>query len=391
MTCRSNYQVLVKAPGSHIDSLLAVCNTRMPTLRDAYLRYSRHYGSVLRLINDFYMRGGEAAGRGLALFDLNWANINAAYDWSERHSYIDKDAAWLCAYIPHVGADVLDLRQNLFQRIHWLEAALKAVKLFKLDRRLECLHLSNLGTVYVQLGQPRRAIEYFEQTLTIARELGELSIEGVAFGNLGNAYSNLGDMSSALAYYNQDLAVCRQTKDRRGEGRAWLNLGSIYSHRNDFHSAVACYQEALTAAREACDRLNEGNALGNIGITYRHLGELELAIEYYEHALQISRELGDLRGEGTASGNLGVAYADLGEYFTALNYYDQQLKVSITSHDHRGQAAALYNSSLALYKLGLKEQAIAQAKTAMVIFEQIEDLLALQKTRDKLASWQRQH
>jgi tetratricopeptide (TPR) repeat protein len=41
---------------------------------------------------------------------------------------------------------------------------------------------------YVDLGDARKAIEFFEQDLVIAREIGDRSGEGIVFGNLGIAY-----------------------------------------------------------------------------------------------------------------------------------------------------------------------------------------------------------
>ena len=38
---------------------------------------------------------------------------------------------------------------------------------------MEGVHLGNLGNAYADLGEPRKAIEYYEQALKIAREIGD--------------------------------------------------------------------------------------------------------------------------------------------------------------------------------------------------------------------------
>ena len=48
-------------------------------------------------------------------------------------------------------------------------------------------HLGNLGIAYSDLGEPRKAIEYYEQALKISRDIGDRRGEGNRLGNLGNS------------------------------------------------------------------------------------------------------------------------------------------------------------------------------------------------------------
>ena len=41
------------------------------------------------------------------------------------------------------------------------------------------------GSAYSDLGEPRKAIEYYEQALKISREIGDRRGEGNHLGNLG--------------------------------------------------------------------------------------------------------------------------------------------------------------------------------------------------------------
>jgi tetratricopeptide (TPR) repeat protein len=67
--------------------------------------------------------------------------------------------------------------------------------------------LGNLGIAYDSLGQYERAIDFYEQHLAIAREIGDRAGEGRALGNLGNAYYNLGQYDRALEQYGQAVAL----------------------------------------------------------------------------------------------------------------------------------------------------------------------------------------
>ena len=70
------------------------------------------------------------------------------------------------------------------------------------------------------MGEPRKAIEYYEQELKISREIGDRCGEGAILGNLGLAYNHLGESRKAIEYYEQALEIAREIGDRHGEGKA---------------------------------------------------------------------------------------------------------------------------------------------------------------------------
>ncbi len=107
------------------------------------------------------------------------------------------------------------------------------------DRRSEGNALGSLGPAYADLGEPRRAIELFEQRLAIAREIGDRDGEGAAFGNMGLTYANLGESRRAIELFEQHLAIAREIGDRDGEAKANWNLGVIYVAEGDLRRAVS--------------------------------------------------------------------------------------------------------------------------------------------------------
>src|SRR5205085_161184 len=46
------------------------------------VRHAAHYCDVLRKTVTLYLKGGEALMRGLALFDVEWTNIQAGQSWA---------------------------------------------------------------------------------------------------------------------------------------------------------------------------------------------------------------------------------------------------------------------------------------------------------------------
>ncbi len=395
---------------------------------EAQKRHATHYEAVLRAADELYLKGGDSILRGLALFDLEWVNIQAGQAWAAGVGQIgnlSNEAAQLCNDYPHAGAYCFKLRLRPRDWIRWLEAALAAARRLK-AREDEGIHLGNLGLGYADLDEPRKAIEFYEQALAIARAIGDRGNEGIWLGNLGNAYAVLGEPRKAIEFGEQALAIARVIGNRRGEEINLGILGNAYADLGERRKAIEFYEQALVIIREIGDRPTEGIILVYLGEVYIHLGEPRKAIEFGEQALVIDREIGDRRGEGASLGNLGSAYYSLGEPRKAIEFYEQQLTIvrAIGNRhgeggaleglgighdalgeprkaieffeqslaikreigDRRGEGNTFFNISLALDKLGEREKAIPLAEAALKIFEQIEDPNA-ERVRKKLAGW----
>ncbi len=211
------------------------------------------------------------------------------------------------------------------------------------DRQSEGKALGNLGNAYDSLGSYAQTVEYHQQSLAIAREIGSRQGEGITLGNLGNAYYGLGIYAEAIEYHQQSLAIAREIDDQQGEGRALGNLGNAYYGLGNYAEAIEYHQQHLAIAREIDDRQGEGNALGNLGSAYNRLGNHTQAIECYLQSLTIAREIGNRQGEGNALGNLGNVYNRLGNHTQAIEYHQQHLAIAREIGDRQGEGNALGN------------------------------------------------
>ncbi|VEP15844.1 Tetratricopeptide repeat protein (fragment) [Hyella patelloides LEGE 07179] len=142
----------------------------------------------------------------------------------------------------------------------------------KLNSLIDVICGISLGNAYGSLGQYQRAIDYYQQALEIARDIGDREYEGHSLGNLGLAYGY--------------------------EGHSLGSLGNVYSSLGKYQRAIDYYQQALEIAQDIGDRGHEGRSLGNLGLAYGSLGEYQRAIDYHQQALKIARDIGDREYEG---------------------------------------------------------------------------------------------
>ncbi|MBC6472510.1 MAG: tetratricopeptide repeat protein [Hormoscilla sp. GM102CHS1] len=61
-------------------------------------------------------------------------------------------------------------------------------------------------------GDDQRSVDYCQQHLIIAREIGDRQSEGKALGNLGITYQSLGDDQRSVDYFQQQLAIAREIR-----------------------------------------------------------------------------------------------------------------------------------------------------------------------------------
>jgi len=70
-----------------------------------------------------------------------------------------------------------------------------------------------LGNAYADLGEARRATEFYEQQLAITREIGDRRGEGNSLWNTSLALYKFGNRSQAIAYAEAALEIYEQIED----------------------------------------------------------------------------------------------------------------------------------------------------------------------------------
>ena len=226
---------------------------------------------------------------------------------------------------------------------------------------------------FSSLGDYRKAIEYHERHLKIAKEIGDQGGEGIAYGSLGNAYQSLGDYRKAIEYHEKHLKIRREIGDQGGEGIAYGSLGNAYQSLGDYRKAIEYHEKHLKIAKEISDQDGEGGAYGNLGNAFQSLGDYRKALEYHEKQLKISREIGDQGGKGISYAGFGNVYQSLGDYRKAIKYHEKHLKVVKEIGDKGGEAGAYGNLGNAYCSLGDYRKAIEYHETYLKIAKEIGD------------------
>ena len=272
--------------------------------------------------------------------------------------------------LSELGSNTLR-RGDARKALDYFDKALTIAKEIK-DKGGEIIDLGNLGNVYSNLGELRKAIEYHERALVIAIEIGDRKGEERGLGSLGNVYSNLGELRKAIEYHERALVIAKEIGDKRGEGSILGNLGNTFARLGELRKSIEYHERALVIAKEIGDKQGEERGLGNLGNVYSNLGELRKAVEYHERALVIAKEIGDKRGEGSILGNLGNTFARLGELRKSIEYHERALVIAKEIGDKQGEGSILGNLGLSYAMLDKPDKGLAFLNEGFLILKSIE-------------------
>ena len=106
-----------------------------------------------------------------------------------------------------------------------------------------------LGVLVDQRGEPERAAELVERSLTIFREQGDRERVAAALNSLGSIKRALGDLDAARSLLEEGLAIRRELGDEARAASSLGNLGILAFERGDLDDAESRFLEALELDR----------------------------------------------------------------------------------------------------------------------------------------------
>ncbi|BBD57070.1 tetratricopeptide TPR_3 (plasmid) [Planktothrix agardhii NIES-204] len=271
-----------------------------------------------------------------------------------------------------IGVNYYNLSQYP-EALKWYQQGLTISREVR-DRQLESLTLDHIGVVKRRQGNYQEALSFHEQALDISQEINDISVQARIFNNIGIVYDLLGEYDKSLAYDNQGLTISRRMGDRYVESRILNSMGVVYANQGLYPQALDYYKQALVIERQISNKSEEGRTINNIASVYDSKGDYPKALQYYQQALAITREIGDRIGEGITLGNMGAVYRNLGQYQTALDYFQQSLTLSKDIGDYPGEAYILSSIASVYYTQGKYGQALDYFQQALAVRKEIGEI-----------------
>ncbi|HEU0294674.1 MAG TPA: tetratricopeptide repeat protein [Anaerolineales bacterium] len=179
--------------------------------------------------------------------------------------------------------------------------------------------LYRCGAIHARMSSYDTAYKLCEQSIELARALGNQRILASALVYLGEICTALNDFKRASILLEESLSICRANHLPTQLAIALTDLGKVLLETGETAQAISNAKEALTIAEGINDTWGLSHTLHFLGSLHRKIGEIDTAIYYFERSLPQSRELGDRLTEGTTLANLSSLY-NLKEAYSAAGH-----------------------------------------------------------------------
>jgi tetratricopeptide (TPR) repeat protein len=241
----------------------------------------------------------------------------------------------------------------------------------------QLLILNRLANAYENLHEYQQAIEFYQNALDLATELGQLRIGAQSISNIGNIHLLQRNYQKAIASYQQAGEIAEQIDDERLRLTILGNNGNIFIGIGDYLNAITWLEKALVIARKIGDQYAEGITVGGLGIATSCLGQHQQAEAYLLTALAINRDFGDRQGELSVLANLGNSCDYRQDYQRAIEYHQQALQLARDLKDRITEVNTLSGLGNSYYFLGDYQQAQTYFELSKEIAEHIDYPLGL--------------
>lgn len=219
----------------------------------------------------------------------------------------------------------------------------------------------------------QQAIIKFTEALTLYQEIGDQSQEAFIYLLLGKIYNDLKLIPETLTNYNQALSLYQRLGDKRGEARSLNNLASIYLYLGKNQEALEYLEQSLELNRAINNPDGEISNLNNLGYLYNQLGEKERALNYYQEALSLAQKFDDASGGISVAIGASAVVSNEEEKVMALDYLQSGLVLSRLINEPIKEANIFNNLGFLSNDLGDKEKALEYYQQALTLTRNLGD------------------
>lgn len=239
--------------------------------------------------------------------------------------------------------------------------------------------LRNMGNVY-RLQEDKKAKEFLEQALAIQRQhYPENNLEvATTQVSLGNAYGDLGDAKKKKELLERALPIIERQADKDPllMAQALHSLGRVFVDLGEYKKASPLFERAL-AIRETHygpEHPQVAITLHNLANNYLELEDFQKAKSLFERALQIKQDYYGKKHTQVAITlhGLGRIHMKLGDFQKAKEMFEHSLAIKEHHYGkaHRQTAMVYHNLGITYKELKENDKALSFLKNALEINQQ---------------------
>lgn len=186
------------------------------------------------------------------------------------------------------------------------------------------------GLVYAYQGRFREAITSLEQFLPVAKEHGNTNLQFLYHMRLATMYEQIGDGEKALEYIDAATTFPQEELTSNERFGSLITKASIYAENLRFAESVQLYQQAISMADTSTSVTNANRAIAhnNLGLLLHNLRRYDEALVEYEESMRINTENDNKLGLSQNLNNIANTYKNLADYEKSIDFLLKAIEVN---------------------------------------------------------------
>jgi predicted ATPase/predicted Ser/Thr protein kinase len=310
---------------------------------------------------------------------IDHENFRAALGWAFEQQEVEKTYRLATAltgfWISH---------GHLGEGRKWFEQVLAEGAPPSLDLHAKALNAA--GALAFAQGDSEQAQEFFEQSVTLQRELNDKAGLAKSINNLAAVALNRGDYARAQSLFEESHTLYSELGNNLGISTTTANLGMIALQQGDYVRATSFFEESLTLAREIGDLHTIASLLHNLGRIAASKDEYRRATELFEESVGLWRELNDKNNLAYSILNLGRVAMFQGRYSHAHELFQETLQLHEELENKSGFALAHANLGILTFYEADFKRSVTHLDESLTRYRNLEDKWGTAITLDMLAT-----
>jgi tetratricopeptide (TPR) repeat protein len=184
-----------------------------------------------------------------------------------------------------------------------------------------------LSKYHREIGIAQRSISnlddaeyYFKQSYDYASRVSDKRQMGLANMNLGTVYFDRKEYRKAIDMMQRSIRLLGDLNDFNGLGEGHNNLGMIYREMKDYPKAASNFNKALVFYESTGNKERIADVYHNVGTVFQKQGKYANALNYLQRSIEIREQFGSKNLIYLSYRAMSEVYKDIGKKDDALKY-----------------------------------------------------------------------
>lgn len=280
---------LATTSGKQLNAVLALCNQGYSLNPDTLMAYAAKAKNIATQRKDLH---GEAEALYYQSFALtNKGLIDSSLNMAEQClQMLNSGIA-----DPVLLANVLNQKGRCYMRKNqYKEAINMGLQVINVaekanDILLQIKGKTLIGWAYLEMGQPKEALNWHLQALHTTANTTILSNYGILFANLAINYNGLGKLDSGLYFINKAIMYSRKSENLFALSNSLAIQAQLYVSSGQTKLAEAPLKEVVAIRKLIGDPFYIVSDMSQLALYYAHNGQPEKGIALCNEGIEIAR------------------------------------------------------------------------------------------------------